>query len=36
MRSPFGSLDNGVACPRVVVGEAAQMASERSDMLEEL
>lgn len=27
MRSPFGSDERGVACPRVVVGEAAHMAS---------
>ena len=27
IRSPLGSDERGVACPRVVVGEAAQMAS---------
>ena len=27
IRSPFGSDDRGVGCPRVVVGAAAQMAS---------
>jgi hypothetical protein len=29
MRSPLGSDERGVGCPRVVVGEAAQMASVR-------
>ena len=27
IRSPLGSEDRGVACPRVVEGDAAQMAS---------
>lgn len=27
IRSPFGSAERGVGCPRVVVGEAAHMAS---------
>jgi hypothetical protein len=27
IRSPLGSEERGVACPRVVVGDAAQMAS---------
>lgn len=30
IRSPFESLDSGVGAPRVVVGDAAQMASAKT------
>jgi len=32
IRSPFGSAERGVGCPRVVVGEAAQMASDHGQL----
>lgn len=33
MRSPLGSEERGVACPRVVEGDAAQMASVYAELL---